>query len=68
MQMKEAAELRKQWGGKHCGHPHVEREYHLGMQTGDYICTTCGEAGWGKNWPEVEREEQQNKSGKHLKE
>jgi hypothetical protein len=61
MQMSEAAELRKQWSGKPCKHPHVVSEYALGKRTGDYVCTTCGEVGWGKNWPEEELEAKQNK-------
>ena len=43
MQYDEAERLRIEWGGKPCDHNHVEREYFLGVQTGDWICTTCGE-------------------------
>jgi hypothetical protein len=59
MQSKEAAELRKLWGNEPCSHPNVEKEYDLGMATGDYVCTTCGECGWGRDWPEEERKEKQ---------
>lgn len=52
--MYEAAELRKKWGGKPCSHSHVVSEYNRGTKTGDYVCTTCGEVGWGKNWPAEE--------------
>jgi hypothetical protein len=42
MKADEAAELRENWGDKPCNHDHVEKEYYLGAQTGDYVCTTCG--------------------------
>lgn len=43
MQAKKAANLRRAWGEKPCEHPAFEKEYILGAQTGDYICTQCGE-------------------------
>lgn len=46
LQMKEAQELRKEWerkGKPPCKHEKLEKEYYLGTQTGDKICTTCGE-------------------------
>lgn len=43
MQMSKAAELKNAWGDKPCSHPSFEKEYILGGQTGDYICSTCGE-------------------------
>lgn len=43
MQAKKAANLRQAWGKKRCEHPAFEKEYDLGAQTGDYICTQCGE-------------------------
>ncbi len=42
MQYYEAEELRKEWQGKPCNHENVEKEYHLGSHTGDYVCTVCG--------------------------
>ena len=27
---------------KECKHENIEKEYYLGTQTGDYICTDCG--------------------------
>ena len=42
MQYDEAEKLRKNWRGKSCKHEDVEKEYHLGSHTGDYVCTTCG--------------------------
>jgi uncharacterized protein with PIN domain len=55
--MKEAAELREKWGGKPCEHPNLDKEYELGTATGDYVCTTCGKAGWGRDWADIERKE-----------
>ncbi|MCL2484373.1 MAG: hypothetical protein FWD89_04795 [Firmicutes bacterium] len=44
MQVREAMALQKAWGDKPCSHPRFEKEYNLGSQTGDYVCTTCGES------------------------
>jgi hypothetical protein len=45
MQFKDANELREIWekkGNPVCKHLSLEKEYYLSMDTGDYICTTCG--------------------------
>ena len=42
MQHEEAKAIRKAWGDKPCNHPKVEKEYYLGSDTGDKVCTTCG--------------------------
>lgn len=42
MQHEKAKSIRKSWGNKACNHPKVEKEYYLGTQTGDKVCTTCG--------------------------
>lgn len=42
MQMDEAERLRETWGNKPCDHPNITKEYYLGAQTGDYVCTKCG--------------------------
>jgi uncharacterized Zn-finger protein len=42
MQFQKAKELRKSWAGKPCEHPHIEKEYYLGADTGDVVCSTCG--------------------------
>jgi hypothetical protein len=57
MQMDKAAQLNREWGNKPCSHPNLEKEYHLGADTGDYVCSTCGESGWGRDWPEREEKE-----------
>lgn len=54
MKMKDAMSLRELWGNKPCDHPTLEKEYEKGMATGDYVCTQCGEAGWGNNWNKKE--------------
>lgn len=54
MQLEEAQELRIRWGDKPCNHPSITKEYYLGTNTGDYVCTTCGQAGWGRDWREKE--------------
>ena len=48
MQYERAMELQKAWeakGNPPCVHPKVEREYYLGANTGDEVCTTCGASG-----------------------
>jgi hypothetical protein len=42
MQMGEAARLQQQWGNDPCDHPSWEKEYHLGSDTGDKVCSRCG--------------------------
>jgi hypothetical protein len=44
MQMNDAKELSNQWGTKPCDHPNFAREYFLGANTGEYVCTQCGQA------------------------
>jgi len=46
MQMSEAAQLRRNWGKMPCSHPLIVKEYDNSAQTGDYVCTTCGETHW----------------------
>lgn len=42
MQFDEIKDIREKWGDKPCDHPNIEKEYMLGAQTGDYVCTQCG--------------------------
>jgi hypothetical protein len=44
MQSSDAKRKRDSWGDKPCKHSNFVKEYILGSQTGDYICTTCGQA------------------------
>lgn len=49
MQAKKGTQLRKEWaekGGPPCEHSVLDKEYYLGADTGDVICTTCGETWW----------------------
>jgi hypothetical protein len=43
MQAKQAQILRDEWGDKPCNHPNYEKEYYLGANTGDKVCTQCGQ-------------------------
>jgi hypothetical protein len=46
MQADKGKQLRDAWvakGSPPCEHPQLTREYILGANTGDKICTTCGE-------------------------
>lgn len=45
MQFEEANRLEERWANKgnpSCDHPQLSKEYHGGMDSGDYRCTTCG--------------------------
>ncbi|MGW2595456.1 hypothetical protein ACWCXC_35000 [Streptomyces sp. NPDC001515] len=46
MQAADATRLQKEWeakGSPPCEHPRLAKEYYLSSQTGDKVCTTCGE-------------------------
>ena len=54
MQEKKGAQLRKEWaekGSPPCVHPTLAKEYFLGADSEDSICTTCGET-WWRNDPD----------------
>lgn len=55
MQIEEAKLLREKWGKKPCAHLKLEKEYHFGAETGDYVCTTCGQTDWGPDWNRKKR-------------
>jgi len=55
MQHDKAQEISEKWGDKPCDHPRLEKEYILGASTGDFICTTCGKTGWGRDWNKKEK-------------
>lgn len=44
MQLSKARQLQAAWGNKPCEHPFLEKEYNLGGDTGDKVCTTCGQS------------------------
>lgn len=43
MQYEKALKLKEEWGDKPCTHPSFQKEYYQSSQTGDYVCTQCGE-------------------------
>lgn len=47
-----------------CTHDSLEKDFYLGSDTGDYKCQHCGEVGYGKNWPERERAEKEERDKK----
>lgn len=49
MDPQETTRLQEAWAAKGsppCDHPHTVKERLNGMQTGDKVCTTCGEEFW----------------------
>jgi hypothetical protein len=56
MNPRQAARLREEWekkGNPPCEHPTLEKETVSGpgpSTTGDYVCSVCGESGWGREW------------------
>lgn len=44
MQMTDAMVLKKSGGDKPCDHPELEKEYYLGANTGDFVCSQCGQS------------------------
>jgi hypothetical protein len=49
MQSDRGNRLRKAWaekGNPPCDHATLDKEYYLGADTEDLICTTCGETWW----------------------
>jgi hypothetical protein len=59
-QVGDAESRQRAWlekGSPRCDHAKVSKEYYLGADTGDYVCSQCGETGVGRDWPERERDE-----------
>jgi hypothetical protein len=50
MGKKSAKRLRKPKPSGACKHEELIKEYLGGMESGDYRCTSCGEARWGSSW------------------
>ena len=57
MQFDDAQRLSRNHKNKNCTHENIEKEYYLGSQTGDYVCTSCGKTFSSKSEWEAEREE-----------
>jgi hypothetical protein len=43
MRREQAINLVKYWSNRICIHPELEKEYYLGKETGNIVCTVCGE-------------------------
>lgn len=57
IQAKDAEQLRKLWGNKHCSHPQLAQEHDdSGSHTGDHVCTTCGETNHPTVWDKIREE------------
>ena len=56
MQASKAKDLRDDGGGKPCDHPDFDKEYYLGAESGDYVCTTCGEVFSRRDYESIQRE------------
>lgn len=54
MQFVKAVRLQKSWGDRECSHPYLEEEFFFQTKTGDFVCTTCGKAGPGNDWPKYQ--------------
>lgn len=37
-----AQKVKKEWGDRHCDHPHLEKEYYSGAFLTNYVCVECG--------------------------
>lgn len=55
MQYDRAKDISDNWGNKPCDHPNIEKEYYLGSQTGDFICSQCGKVFSNREQWELER-------------
>lgn len=55
MQFEKAKRLEEAWENKPCTHPSFQKEYYLSSQTGDYICTQCGETFTLQEKEEIEK-------------
>ena len=62
MQWKDAKQLREIWGGTPCDHPDYDKEYYLGADTMDKVCTQCGEVLSAKEIEEIRSKKNQNGS------
>lgn len=54
MQFDKAKRLREEWGDKPCDHSSLEKEYYLGADTMDYVCSTCGKTFTREEKQEIE--------------
>ena len=53
MQSERAKRLEWDWkakGNSPCEHPQLEKEYLAGLDTGDLLCSSCGETASRPEW------------------
>jgi hypothetical protein len=60
MQWKDAEQLREIWGDKPCDHPDYDKEYYLGADTMDKVCTQCGQVLSSEEIEEIKRRKNQS--------
>ena len=54
MDVRQANDIRKRWGGKPCAHPKLEKEDPIaGKWMGDFYCTQCGTLGSSKEFEDL---------------
>ena len=62
MDAKEAYIRRREFFGKPCHHPQVEKEYEQGVDIGEYVCTICGSEFAKKDiWKQIHRTQEQQR-------
>jgi hypothetical protein len=55
MQNSKAQEIREKWGEEQYSHPFLEKEYYLGANTLDFICSVCGQEFTKEEKEKIER-------------
>ncbi len=66
MDEKNAADLRRAWGGKPCEHRDFAKERIMGAQTGDTFCTQCGQSFSPADRAELEEKKRAGKPDRTL--
>jgi hypothetical protein len=59
MQFTDAQHLRELWGDKPCDHPGYDKEYYLGADTMDKVCTQCGKVLGAEEIAEIKNRKKQ---------
>jgi len=62
MQYDDAQRKRQYQGNEDCEHPDYDKEYYLGAQTGDYVCTSCGAVLDAADRAEIDQRQAKNRS------
>jgi predicted restriction endonuclease len=62
MDAKEAYSRRRDFFGKQCNHPYIEKEYEQGVDIYEYVCAVCGSEFVKKEiWEQIHRAQEQQK-------